>query len=557
MHVIIYLIILLYLYLLILDVYRMSFPPPCNTTTATTTACLHPLILDPSSLSLSLLVHSPEGLHSPEGAQSPEGVGGPQRLCDLDLKANRTTVCGLRLGERERRRVKINEWEAQEIKGGRLKEEDVLPTLEGTVVVRRREGGEEVGREGGSEEEEGKEEEGGSAEEEGEREGGEVEGGAGKLDPANKQVESDVLPPSGWYMVPFWRFRLDEVVIRYVSEVRPSGSAWSGGYKEVDGAFYYTPLLYVDDIAVRKGGRVEIGEDGEGRGPVKFRMTFRTCSYLRHNLFKQLKFGLETLIMLLHLFLSTMAFKSEIGFYVGRTDMKGVSPSGLVVSFASSVIIWLYLMDGEGTSKVVIWTVGMEVMVDAWKLKKMLRPRLKASFPWVGVPGTRSPGEDETSTYDWTATSHVTMALLPALVGGGIYSLREYRYRGWYSFLVSHAANCVYMVGFVRMCPQVYVNYRLKSTSHLPTNMFVYKIFNTFVDDVFAVLIDMPLKHRVMTLRDDVIFAVILWQKWAYKVDYKRVNDFGYAFDKEGEEGEGEEKEEGVKRIMKEEGKMD
>ena len=298
------------------------------------------------------------------------------------------------------------------------------------------------------------------------------------------------------------------------------------------------------------------------------------------------RFVLQKLIMLLHLFLSTMAFKSEIGFYVGRTDMKGVSPSGLVVSFASSVIIWLYLMDGEGTSKVVIWTVGMEVMVDAWKLKKMLRPRLKASFPWVGVPGTRSPGEDETSTYDWTATSHVTMALLPALVGGGIYSLREYRYRGWYSFLVSHAANCVYMVGFVRMCPQVYVNYRLKSTSHLPTNMFVYKvregerrgrdakptesphlltptasfspqIFNTFVDDVFAVLIDMPLKHRVMTLRDDVIFAVILWQKWAYKVDYKRVNDFGYAFDKEGEEGEGEEKEEGVKRIMKEEGKMD
>ena len=56
---------------------------------------------------------------------------------------------------------------------------------------------------------------------------------------------------------------------------------------------------------------------------------------------------------------------------------------------------------------------------------------------------------------------------------------------------------------------------------------------------MFAVLIDMPLKHRVMTLRDDVIFAVILWQKWKYKVDYKRVNDFGYAFEeKENENGE-------------------
>ena len=133
-------------------------------------------------------------------------------------------------------------------------------------------------------------------------------------------------------------------------------------------------------------------------------------------------------------------------------------------------------MDGDGTSRVVVWTVGVEVAVDAWKLKKMIRPRLTSSFPWVDLGGSRSDGESLTWSYDRIATVHVTLVLLPALIGGGVYSLREYRYKGWYSFLVSHLANCVYMFGFIRMCPQVYVNYRLKSTSHLPTNMFIYKV---------------------------------------------------------------------------------
>lgn len=37
----------------------------------------------------------------------------------------------------------------------------------------------------------------------------------------------------------------------------------------------------------------------------------------------------------------------------------------------------------------------------------------------------------------------------------------------------------------------------------------------------------MPLLHRLATLRDDVIFFIWLYQKWAYRVDYSRVNEFG------------------------------
>lgn len=60
-----------------------------------------------------------------------------------------------------------------------------------------------------------------------------------------------------------------------------------------------------------------------------------------------------------------------------------------------------------------------------------------------------------------------------------------------------------------------------------------YKFLNTFIDDLFAFTIKMPLLHRLATLRDDVIFFVYLYQAWAYKVDYSRVNEFGQGGDEE------------------------
>lgn len=43
----------------------------------------------------------------------------------------------------------------------------------------------------------------------------------------------------------------------------------------------------------------------------------------------------------------------------------------------------------------------------------------------------------------------------------------------------------VYTFGFIMMTPQLFVNYKLKSVAHLPWKVFMYKAFNTFIDDVF------------------------------------------------------------------------
>lgn len=62
-----------------------------------------------------------------------------------------------------------------------------------------------------------------------------------------------------------------------------------------------------------------------------------------------------------------------------------------------------------------------------------------------------------------------------------------------------------------------------------------YKFLNTFIDDLFAFTVRMPWLHRLAALHDDAIFFIWLYQSWKYKVDYKRVNEFGQGGD-EGEE---------------------
>lgn len=66
----------------------------------------------------------------------------------------------------------------------------------------------------------------------------------------------------------------------------------------------------------------------------------------------------------------------------------------------------------------------------------------------------------------------------------------------------------------------------------------------------------MPILHRLATFRDDVIFFVWLYQKWAYKVDYSRVNEFGQGGEDEAEEpkktqNEQEEEKKGEKAVQK------
>jgi hypothetical protein len=77
------------------------------------------------------------------------------------------------------------------------------------------------------------------------------------------------------------------------------------------------------------------------------------------------------------------------------------------------------------------------------------------------------------------------------------------------------------------MTPQLYINYKLQSVAHLNWRTLTYKSINTFIDDLFAFVIKMPIMHRLACLRDDIIFFIFLYQRFKYRTDYTRVNEFG------------------------------
>ena len=385
------------------------------------------------------------------------------------------------------------------------------------------------------------------------------------------RVDLTKLDESKELFIPKFKFFHEPVVIRYLGESRDTRGRRDLPIRlmksDRDDDFFYFSELMIDEISVRESLWVELARpDPEmaDKPPVKFKLKWTSISLFRWILINEIKrnmnilsaffrpaeldeirylisddhiyrFVLSNIISWAHLFLSFMAFKNDVGFFRRKNDLKGISRSTFISSFACSLVIFLYLCDGGGTSSLVLISVGGGVLVDGWKLSKLLKPRLKFVLKFVPmvVFAPSTSGEVESNAHDRVATKYLSLLLFPLVIGSALYNYKFYVYRSYWSWFISNAANAVYTLGFIGMCPQLYINYKLKSVAHLPIRMFVYKIFNTFIDDVFAFLVEMPLKHRLMTLRDDVVFAGFLYQAWIYRVDYTRVNEYGIAFAEE------------------------
>ena len=66
--------------------------------------------------------------------------------------------------------------------------------------------------------------------------------------------------------------------------------------------------------------------------------------------------------------------------------------------------------------------------------------------------------------------------------------------------ILSTAVQTVYIMGFIVMTPQLFINYKKKSVAALPWRMLFYRTLNTFIDDLFAFVIKMPTMHRFVLL---------------------------------------------------------
>ncbi|KAJ8979574.1 hypothetical protein NQ317_019149 [Molorchus minor] len=226
----------------------------------------------------------------------------------------------------------------------------------------------------------------------------------------------------------------------------------------------------------------------------------------------------------IHLLLDFLSFKNDVSFWKSQTSMAGLSSRTVIWRTFSQTIVFLYLLD-EGTSLLVLIPSGIATIIEFWKVSKVF----KTSISWTGLKVNRDNKEtiDEKKTreYDKECMRYLSYILYPLCVGAAVYSLLYQPHKSWYSWTINSLVNGVYAFGFLFMFPQLFINYRLKSVAALPWRAFTYKAFNTFIDDLFAFIITMPIAHRVACFRDDVVFLIYLYQRWLYPVDKTRIDD--------------------------------
>ena len=364
----------------------------------------------------------------------------------------------------------------------------------------------------------------------------------------------------------------------------------------------YWPTAYVDDFWVLRERLKQLHGDADGDAdahedtgfastsldtstsiPITFNLTIASQSVWRWQMFTQMEQSFETqrkmgtagehdadtmkkvlldgdprllaitgVVSFLHMILETLAFKSDVSFWKSPKKSAGVSARTIIFNLISQVIILLYLLDND-TSWMVLLSNLMGGAVEAWKITKVLHVKVEGfKIKLTDKRLDKNIADDkvsslatETAKHDETAMKYLTWLLIPLLACYSVYSVYYQEHKGWYSFIVTTLVGAVYSFGFLTMLPQLFINYKLKSVAHMPWRQMSYKFLNTIIDDLFAFVIQMPTLHRIAVFRDDLVFLGFLYQRWIYRVDKSRVNEFG--FSGESEESKGKEPEESKK----------
>lgn len=230
------------------------------------------------------------------------------------------------------------------------------------------------------------------------------------------------------------------------------------------------------------------------------------------------------IVSILHTVFDMLAFKNDISFFKNKKSMEGISIRSMIVNASFQIVILAYLADNE-TSMMVLVSNGLGLVIEFWKISKAVTVSYTdGKIQWKE---TKTYTQSKTKEYDEIAMNHLLYVTFPLVAGYGCYSLIHQQHKGWYSWILNTLVGFIYMFGFVTMTPQLFINYKLKSVAHLNWRTMTYKSINTFIDDLFAFVIKMPIMHRLACLRDDVIFFIFLWQRYIYRTDYSRVNEFG------------------------------
>ncbi|KXN72159.1 CLPTM1-domain-containing protein, partial [Conidiobolus coronatus NRRL 28638] len=215
---------------------------------------------------------------------------------------------------------------------------------------------------------------------------------------------------------------------------------------------------------------------------------------------------LTTLIAgLLHSLFEFLAFQSDVQHWKKKKSMEGTSHASLLMSALAALLNTFYLYDQrEDTSLLVLLGAAAACLIELWKVFKSYR--LKASVEETSEKQKITDEVDNVVFY-WT-----TRLSIPIAVSYSAYTINNYKFSGYYSWGLDSCMALVYLLGFMNLVPQVVLNHRLKSVESVPIAAFCFRALNTFVDDLFALVIPMPTLTRLSMLRDDLVFFVFLYQ---------------------------------------------
>ncbi|KAI1302398.1 Cleft lip and palate transmembrane protein 1 -like protein [Halotydeus destructor] len=242
--------------------------------------------------------------------------------------------------------------------------------------------------------------------------------------------------------------------------------------------------------------------------------------------------GLTVIISITHSVFEFLAFKNDIQFWKNQRSLEGLSVRSVFFNVFQSLIVLLYVLDND-TNTLIRFSVGIGLLIEIWKIQKVTNfkvdweRKIFGLIPRFSIEDKSSYTASSTKIYDELAFKYLSWGLFPLLIGYAIYSLIYLEHKSYYSWILGMLYGFLLTFGFIMMTPQLFINYKMKSVAHLPWRMLTYKFLNTFIDDIFAFVIKMPTMYRLGCFRDDIIFLIYVYQRWIYRVDYKRLNEFG------------------------------
>lgn len=216
--------------------------------------------------------------------------------------------------------------------------------------------------------------------------------------------------------------------------------------------------------------------------------------------------ALTLLAAVLHMLFEWLAFKEDVKHWKDLKTMGGISQTALYLDVLSRAMAVVYLYEKRSeTSVVILGGSAVSLGVSLWKIYRYSRT-------------VQRHQEEERISREADAQSTRTIIYLsvPVAVCYALHSLFFRIHAGLWSWAVDTLMMTVYLLGFITMTPQLFLNHRLKSVEAMSLKVFLYRTLNTVVDDLFALVMPMPTLTRAAAFRDDIVFLILLFQWWQY-----------------------------------------